>query len=112
MFASLQPLFRVAGHTVLIYLFLIVALRVLGHRQLGQLTVLDLVIIIILGSAVETAMIGSNTSLPTGLVSAGTLLATNRLLNLALCRSRRLRHLVEGHPILLVNQGHFVEEHL
>src|SRR2546425_9348724 len=105
MFSVLKPLLPVVGQTFAIYLFLILALRFVGHRQLGQFTVLDLVIIIVLGSAVETAMIAGDTSLRAGLACAATLLLTNWLLSLLLRRSRRLRHLVDGHPVLLVHNG-------
>jgi uncharacterized membrane protein YcaP (DUF421 family) len=105
-------LLRTLFQTLILYLFLIAALRLLGRRQMGQLTVLDLVIIILLGSAVETAMIGGDTSLIAGLVSATTLLVTNRLLTRLVSRSRRLRRIIIGSPILLVHNGHFVEEHL
>jgi uncharacterized membrane protein YcaP (DUF421 family) len=98
--------------TLALYMFLIAALRLLGRRQMGQLTVVDLTIIILLGSAVETAMIAGDTSLAAGLVSAATLLVANRLLAFLLCRSRRLRHLVAGEPVLLIHNGQFVEEHL
>ena len=101
-----------AGATTVIYLFLIAGLRLLGRRQLGQLSVLDLVVVLLLGSAVETAMIHGDTSLQVGLVSAATLLILNRLLTLLLLRSRRLRHLVNGGPTLLVNHGAVLDEHL
>jgi len=101
-----------AGATAAIYLFLIAGLRLVGRRQLGQLTVLDLVVVLVLGSAVETAMIHGDTSLPVGLVSAATLLILNRLLSLLLLRSRRFRHLVNGGPTLLVNHGAVLDEHL
>lgn len=103
---------RVALHTACVYFFLIAGLRLMGRRQLGQLTAVDLIILLLLGSAVETAMVAGNTTLPAGLVSAGTLLLVNRTLTWVLCRSRRLRHLVQGGPTLLVHNGHIVEEHL
>lgn len=105
-------LLAVCAHTLGIYLFLIVGLRLLGRRQMGQLNVIDLVIVIVLGSAVETAMIAGDKSLSAGLVSAGTLLLANRLLTVVLWRSRRLRHLVMGGPVLLIHGGRLVEEHL
>ncbi|GAC1549472.1 MAG: DUF421 domain-containing protein [Herpetosiphon sp.] len=108
----MPQLIRVAMHTFLIYLFLIVGLRLMGRRHTGQLTIIDLIIIIVLGSAVETAMVAANTSLPAGIVSASTLLLTNRLLSWSLTRSKRLRRLVLGGPVLLVRHGVFVEEHL
>jgi uncharacterized membrane protein YcaP (DUF421 family) len=107
-----RPLLAACAHTLILYTFLIVMLRVVGRRQMGQLTVVDLSIIILLGSAVETAMIAGNTSLLAGLVSAATLLVANRLLALVLWRSRSLRHVIAGEPVLLVHNGQFVEEHL
>ncbi len=112
MSAEFLALVRVALHTFCIYLLLILGLRLIGRRQLGQLSAVDLMIILLLGSAVETAMVSGNTTLPAGLVSAATLLGTNALLTGVLSRSRRLRHLVQGGPVLLVHNGHLVEEHL
>jgi len=105
-------MFEVAGATALIYLFLIVAIRLVARRQLGQLTVVDLVVVLVLGSSVETAMIHGDASLPAGLVSAGTLLVLNRVLTALFLRSTRLSHLVNGGPVLLVHDGEVVEEHL
>jgi uncharacterized membrane protein YcaP (DUF421 family) len=102
----------VVSQTLAIYFFLIIGLRILGRRQMGQLTVFDLVILIVLGSAVETAMIAGDTSLTAGLVSAAALLAANRLLSHFGLRSRRLRRLLGGGPVLLIHNGRFVQENL
>ena len=107
-----NPLLPVIAHSVVIYVFLMVLLHIIGRRQLGQLTVLDLVVVILLGSAVETAMVNGNTSLFAGLVCAGTLLFLNRVFALTFGRARRLRHLANGGAVLLVHNGHIVEEHL
>lgn len=109
---TIRTLGQVALNTFVIYIFLIVGFRIIGRRQLGQLTVVDLVIILIMGSAVETAMVSGNTSLPAGIVSSATLLLANRAVNKVCCRSRRLRHIVTGGPVLLISHGHVIEEHL
>jgi len=109
---SAPTLLVVAGSTAVIYGVVIFLLRLAGRRQLGQLTAIDLVVFLTLGSAVETAMIHGDTSLAAGLVSAATLLLLNFGLNRVLLRSRRLRHLVGGGPILLVHDGRLVDEHL
>jgi uncharacterized membrane protein YcaP (DUF421 family) len=95
-----------------IYLFLVLTLRLAGRRPLGQLNVIDLVIVLVLGSAVETAMVNGNTTLLAGLACASTLLFANRLLSQLFWRSRWLRHFVGAVPILLVQDGQFIEEHL
>jgi uncharacterized membrane protein YcaP (DUF421 family) len=102
----------VAGSTASIYLFLLVLLRLFGRRQLGQLTVIDLVVVLLLGSAVETSLIHGDVSLPAGFASAGTLLVMNRLLTALFLRSARFCNLVGGGPLLLVHEGSPVEEHL
>lgn len=95
----------ISGATLAIYLFLIVLLRVLGRRQLAELTVVDLVVLLCLGSAVETAMIRGDLSLEAGLVSAATLLIVNRLLAIAVLKSKRARRLVMGAPTLVIHDG-------
>src|SRR5437660_8382091 len=109
---EVRSLAIVAGSTAAIYLFLLVLLRLFGYRQLGQLTVIDLVVVLTLGSAVETAMIHGDVSLPAGLASTATLLVLNHILTVTFLRSERLRHLVGGGPVLLVYRGSPVDEHL
>jgi uncharacterized membrane protein YcaP (DUF421 family) len=91
--------------TLAIYVFLISMIRLVGRRMLAQLSALDFIVMILLGSAVETAMVGASTSLAAGLVAASVLLVSNRLLTVVMVRSKRLRHLVVGGPVLLVHDG-------
>lgn len=106
--ATAVSLAVVAGCTTVIYLFLIVVMRLFGRRELGQLSVLDLIVILILGSTVETAMIHGNLTLPAGLTSAATLLVVNKLLTAVFLRSPRLAQLVNGGPVILVQDGQMV----
>jgi uncharacterized membrane protein YcaP (DUF421 family) len=108
----MSDLLEVVWHTAAIYLFLIVMLRLVGKRQMGQLNAIDLIVVILLGSAVETSMVAANVSLPAGLVCATVLLLLNRALAYGLLHSRRWRHLVTGGPIVLVHKGHLVYENL
>ena len=102
----------IALSTVTIYLFLFVALRLFGRRQTAQLTVVDLVVVVTLGSAVETSIIRANLTLWAGIVAAVTLFATNFVLTRLFRRFKRLRHLLGGGPLLLVHNGHIDEHHL
>jgi uncharacterized membrane protein YcaP (DUF421 family) len=103
---------RVVGHTLVIFAFLVAGFRIVGRRALAQLTVVDLLVILLIGSAVETAMVAGDTSLGAGLVCATTLLLANRLTASVLRRSPQLRHLVAGMPMLLVHDGQVLEGHM
>ncbi len=108
----IQDLPIVALYTFIVYVLLIVGFRFIGRRQLGQLNVVDLVIILIMGSAVETAMVHGNVSLPAGIVSAGTLLLTNRLITKLASKWSVFRRFVSPGPVLIVSRGKMIEEHI
>src|ERR1700691_3858764 len=80
----------IAAKTLVIYAFLIAGLRLLGKRELGQMTLYDLVLIVVLGNAVQNAMMNNDNSLCGGLIASTVLLSSNRLLNMALRRSKKL----------------------
>jgi uncharacterized membrane protein YcaP (DUF421 family) len=100
----------IAGKTTVIYLFLIVGLRLLGKRELGQMTIYDLVLIIVLANSVQNAMVGNDTTLFGGLVAALTLLVLNRLFALLIIRYPALAHRMVGEPVLIVKDGRLLTE--
>ena len=57
-------------------------------------------------------MIHGNTSLPVGLASAATLLILNGVMTRVFLRIPSLSYMVNGGPVLLVNRGRVVEEHM
>lgn len=109
---ALIALWPVAYQTFIIYIFLIFSLRFFSQGRLGQLSVIDLVIILLLGTCVETSMVAFNNRLSGGLVSAATLLLANRLMVWILPHMGKLKKIVSCDPILLVSDGQFVREHL
>ena len=112
MFHLGTPLWQIVVRTMIVYAVVVLGLRLLGKRQLGQMTIFDLVMILLIANAVQNAMVGTDTSLGGGLVAALTLLAVNaavtRLVNLSPFAER----LFEGAPTLLVKDGGFVAENL
>jgi uncharacterized membrane protein YcaP (DUF421 family) len=101
---------EVAIRTAIVYLFLVFALRLAGRREVGQLSLLDLVVILIIANGVQNAMVGENTTLAGGLISAGTLIVLDRGLNALIRRNRRIAHILEGEPILLISGGRVLPE--
>ena len=99
----------IAAKTAVIYLFLIAGLRLLGKRELGQMSLYDLVMIIVLGNAVQNAMINNDNTLGGGLVAAGVLLVLNRTFNAIALRSVRFERLMVGEPVLIVSNGQMLE---
>ncbi len=103
---------QVVVRTVVVYFALLVGLRIAGKRELGQMAPFDLVVILVISNAVQNAMVGSDTSLTAGLLAAFTLLVVNWAVSQLGLRHRRLSGTVIGSPTLLVNDGHYIDEHL
>jgi uncharacterized membrane protein YcaP (DUF421 family) len=100
----------IAGKTAIIYIFLVFGLRLLGKRELGQMNIYDLVLIIVLANAVQNAMVGSDSTLVGGLIAAVTLLLLNRLFTYIMSRSDKLEKFMVGEPILIVNDGQILRD--
>ena len=103
---------EVAIRTAIVYVFLVVGLRLAGRREVGQMSILDLVVILIIANGVQNAMIGQNTTLVGGLISAGTLIILDRALDTVLRRNRRLARVLEGEPVLLISGGRVLNQAL
>ena len=107
-----SDLASVALRTAIVYLVLIVYFRLAGTREAGQLSTLDLVVLLIIANAVQNAMVGQNTSLIAGLVAAGIILGLDRGLNWVADRNPRLLDAIEGDPMLLVEDGRIDQDAL
>lgn len=88
-----------------VYLFLLVFLRLTGRRQTGQYAPFDLVLLLVLSNAVQNSMNAGDNSLLGGLISATTLILCHVLLSRLTYHSAHLRHLVDGKPKVLIQQG-------
>jgi uncharacterized membrane protein YcaP (DUF421 family) len=103
---------EVVLRTAVVYLFLVAVIRISGKREVGQMSVLELVVILIISDAVQNSMVGENTTIWGGLVAVLTLLGLDYGLEALTARSRRLRTAIEGEPRLLVRDGRMLERAL
>ena len=106
------PLAEKVLRPVLAYTFLVIALRVFGKRELAQLNPFDLVVLLSLSNTMQNAIIGNDNSLTGGIAGALALLALNYLVVRFLFRHRRLDQILEGKPLVLVENGQVREKAL
>lgn len=106
------PVLEKILRSVVVYLFILVALRFTGKRQVGQLTPFDLVVLLILSNVVQNAIIGNDNSLTGGLIGAVTILVLNFLVAELSYRFKPARRLLEGEPALLIHNGKVIQRNL
>ena len=103
MFELAEPWWTFLVRTLVVYLCLLLALRLFGRRELGQMKPFDLVVFLLIANALQNAMVGPDTSVTGGLLAAATLLVVNRVVTLAGDHIPWLRRVAEGDPVLLIS---------
>jgi uncharacterized membrane protein YcaP (DUF421 family) len=105
MFHLAVPLWQIVVRAIVIYLVLMTGLRIFGKREVGQFTVFDLVLVLLVANAVQPAMTGPDSSLTGGVAIIAVLLALNLVLALLRTRSLVMPRLLEGHPTVIAQSG-------
>ena len=88
-----------------IYIFIVVAIRLFGKNELAQLSVIDLVFILLISNAVQNAMVGTNSTLGGGLVAATSLFIVDYLFKFVMYRFPKFNKLIQGEPLMLIYNG-------
>jgi uncharacterized membrane protein YcaP (DUF421 family) len=106
------PALQIVLRTAAIYLVILLGLRAAGKREIGQMTVFDLVVLLLIANAVQNAMVGPDVSLTGGILAAIVLLVLNAIVAQLRLRWPWLRKLVEGSPTVLVLHGEIISKNL
>ena len=105
MFGLDLPVLEKVLRPLLVYLFLVVAFRLAGKRELGQLNAFDLVVILTLANVLQNAGIGDDNTVLGGFIGAGSLLGVNYVVVRFVLKHPLLDRLIEGQPTTLVRDG-------
>lgn len=104
----METVLRVA----IIYAFILVALRILGKREFGQLSPLELVSLLLIPEIVSQSLVREDFSMTNGLVGISTLLVLVFVTSLATTHSTKAAAVIESEPTVLAYNGRFLEHNL
>lgn len=90
---------------VAVYLFMLIALRIFGKKELSQLNTADVILILLISNAVQNAMVGPDVSLQGGLLAAFVLFVLNFIVKKLMFKNERFRKFIEQNPEILVHNG-------
>lgn len=92
-------------NAAIVYVFLRLIIGLTGRRNLGQLTAFELVLMIVIGGAVQRALVGDDPSLTNAAIIVATLIALDILTSLIERRSRVFGRIMRGAPLIVVENG-------
>lgn len=98
--------------TMILYLVLIASVRLMGKRQVGQMEPSEFVVTMLVANLASIPMQDEGIPLFSGLVPILTVLGAELVLSVASMWSLRLRRLLCGKPVILIENGHILQENL
>jgi len=109
---AVLPYLIVAGTSAAVYVFLVLAIRLFGKKEFSQLSVFDIVFILLISNAVQNSMIAADFSFWSGIVSAVTLFIVNFLFKNIIYKIPKLSDWVQGHPVMLIYEGKVIPDNI
>ncbi len=107
-----DPMFVVLIRTVVLYLLIIVGIRLLGKRQVGELEPSELTLALIIADLASVPMQDNGIPLLSGLIPIIVLLAVATILSVLSAKSIRFRALLCGRPSVVIQDGLVLEGEL
>ncbi|AWA30676.1 DUF421 domain-containing protein [Flavobacterium magnum] len=101
----MNPYLDIALRSATVYVFMVVALRIFGKKELSQLNTADVVLILLISNSVQNAMVGTDSTLWGGLCAAFILFFLNFLLKKLIFRYKSVSALLQEKPQILVHNG-------
>ncbi|MCP9752984.1 DUF421 domain-containing protein [Ferruginibacter sp. HRS2-29] len=103
---------EIVFRTIIMYVYTIALLRVLGKRGIGQLSTLELAIIICFGSAVGDPMMGAEVPILHGLTAITAVALLQIGMERVINRNKKVEAIMEGTPECVVDNGRIILQHL
>jgi uncharacterized membrane protein YcaP (DUF421 family) len=95
-----------------VFFFVFLVTRVVGRRQLSELEPFDLILLVVVGDLVQQGVTQSDESVTGALIVISTIAVLSVALSWVSYRSRPLRRIAEGEPVVLVQDGCPIERNM
>jgi uncharacterized membrane protein YcaP (DUF421 family) len=97
---------------IVVFFFLYVIMRIIGRRELSTLEPFDLILLVILGDAVQQGLTQDDYSLTGSFLAIGTIAVLQVAVSYTNFHFPRLRPILDGEPIIVVQDGKPIEKNL
>ena len=101
-----------SGRTLIMYSVLVLVIRLLGKRQIGQMAPSEFVVTMLIANLASITLEETDAPLTAGLIPIGTVLVIEMILSHISLKSIRFRKLLCGKPVILIENGRILQENL
>ena len=97
---------------IVAYAFVLLLMRIVGRRELSSMEPSDVILLVIIGDLVQNGVTQSDYSVTGIVLAAGTIGILATLTAFLTYRFRKIRNVVEGEPVILVQNGETIDRNL
>ena len=94
------------------YVFILFLMRVVGRRELSSMEPSDVILLVVIGDLVQNGVTQSDYSVTGIVLAAGTIGLLATLTAFVTFRWSRIRNVIEGEPVILVEDGKLIERNM
>lgn len=98
--------------TIILYLLLMLGLRLMGKRQIGELEPSELVLALLISDLAAVPMQDFGIPLLNGVIPILTLLSISMIISVLNLKSIRFRKLICGSPTIVIREGHILQDEM
>jgi uncharacterized membrane protein YcaP (DUF421 family) len=109
---ALTSILIIAAKSVAVYIFILLAIRLFGKKELAQLSVIDLVFILLISNSVQNAMVGADSTLLGGMAAATALFLVNSVFKVVSYKFPQFNKVIQGESLLLIYEGKIIHKNL
>jgi len=102
----------IALRAIALYVFVVFVMRMIGRRELSTLTPFDLVLLIVLGDAIQQGLTQDDYSITGAVVAVSTLAIMQVITSYISYRVKPFRKILKGEPIILIEGGKLLNQNL
>lgn len=102
----------IAIRAIILYLFVMFVMRIVGRRELSSLTAVDLVLLIVMGDAIQQGLTQDDYSVSGAFIVISTIAVLQVFASYLGFRFKRVRKVIEGSPVVLIDDGKVLEGNL
>ena len=100
------------SRTLIMYSVLVLVIRLLGKRQIGQMAPSEFVVTMLVANLASITLEETDAPLTAGLIPIGTVLVIEMILSHISLKSIRFRKLLCGKPVILIENGNILQKNL
>ncbi|MBE1554597.1 YetF domain-containing protein [Sporosarcina limicola] len=108
----MHDLFIIGYRTVFLYVLIVIILRIMGKREVGELGVIDIVVFVIMAEVAAFALDSPDQKLIQSIVPMFILLVIQLVSSFFSLKSKRFRDIVDGEPTIIIRHGIIMEKEM